>query len=542
MEIELLKISCKDNWIYKKHETLKIITGTLREPCSVFEPSILVDVSEIEREGSQSGPAVRIWQANYAHISLWERYYYITDVTYESDTLARLTMKEDVLMSYCYRLMAEGRVKGVVSRDSDRTESYVRDDLINFTGEYDYYCVRRLFSSDLYGDPEIWKHWGSSDAGYVLAYLRGTGELSYNDGAALSMPDLFAYALGNDRSDLPIIEPFFSSVSYVQMALTSYFSQFTAEHESAASAVLSLCFWPFSQKTSHNNSLIPSSVTSITLADGKDGTVYDPSAYGATGDSAILYPVETLFHYMGNVYFSYVDLPYPWLWAMSTPRIYLPFYGWVNIDTSRYLYEEKIHVGFIPNNLYGTGIYMIVGETSGARDTYEAQVGIPVPITHSNSEEIKDRYTKLGIQSAVGLAASALEIGVGAYTGHSFMVAGGIGSAVSAIGNMVSAPLTTHPSASANVKQAPLSYYDGMRAQADITWPKPVQASYPDGFVAEYGRPRCEYKSLGDYSTTEDHYVRFQSVSAIDIPTATDRERKEIEQYLLSGVHTGVRG
>ena len=546
MKIQLGKISCKDNWIYKEQESFKTVSGTLREPCSVFEPSILIDVSDIDKAGSTPSQDVYIWQANYAYIEEWHRYYYITDVRYESNTMARLTMKEDVLMSYYAVLMKSGNVKGVVSRDSDDADSHVRDDLVNFTGRYHYSRDYQAHDDDTYGKAEVWNHWGSSDAGYVLAYIPGNVDnANYNDGVAVELPHIFASALGTVSGYENIIEPFFNSVAYVQMVLTSYFFRFTAEHESATSAILSLCFWPFSQKTSSNTTTVPSSVSSILLADGKDGVSYSPSSYGATGDSALLYPVKTKFHYMGYIIFSGVSAyhtlsNYSWMWAMSTPRIYLPYYGWVSIDTSRYLYKEKIHVGFIPNNLYGTGIYMIVGESSYAIDTYEAQVGVSVPITHSNSEEIKDRYTKLGIQSAVALTASALEIGVGAYTGHAFMVAGGVSTAVSTVGNMIAAPLTTHPSASATVKQAPLSYYDGMRVMADITWPEPVQLSYPDGFVADYGRPRCEYKSLGDYSKTADHYVRFQSVSAINIPTATDRERKEIEQYLLNGVHTGV--
>lgn len=68
------------------------LTGTLREECSVEEPSILV----------QSDPRGQ----NYAYIPEFSRYYYITDITAERSNAFRIRLRVDVLMSYKSQILA----------------------------------------------------------------------------------------------------------------------------------------------------------------------------------------------------------------------------------------------------------------------------------------------------------------------------------------------------------------------------------------------------------------------------------------------------
>lgn len=68
------------------------LNGTLREECSVEEPSILV----------QADPRGQ----NYAYIPEFSRYYYIEDITAERSNAFRIRLRVDVLKSFATRIYA----------------------------------------------------------------------------------------------------------------------------------------------------------------------------------------------------------------------------------------------------------------------------------------------------------------------------------------------------------------------------------------------------------------------------------------------------
>ena len=87
MTINFYSLSAKRNELSKTLGTATAMTGTLRDPCSLIDPDVLIESATV--------PAF-----NYAQISDFGRYYFITSITAESYHMYRIRMHEDVLMSW----------------------------------------------------------------------------------------------------------------------------------------------------------------------------------------------------------------------------------------------------------------------------------------------------------------------------------------------------------------------------------------------------------------------------------------------------------
>lgn len=87
MTINFYSLSAKRNELSKTLGTATAMTGTLRDPCSLIDPDVLIESATV--------PAF-----NYAQISDFGRYYFVTSITAESYHMYRVRMHEDVLMSW----------------------------------------------------------------------------------------------------------------------------------------------------------------------------------------------------------------------------------------------------------------------------------------------------------------------------------------------------------------------------------------------------------------------------------------------------------
>lgn len=87
MTIKLYKISDEPNKIQKTLGTAIDVSGTLRQPSSVESPVVQIQISTR-------------FNCNYAYIQEFNRYYFITDKTMDTNTLMTITLKVDVLMTY----------------------------------------------------------------------------------------------------------------------------------------------------------------------------------------------------------------------------------------------------------------------------------------------------------------------------------------------------------------------------------------------------------------------------------------------------------
>lgn len=87
------------------------LTGTLRNECSITEPSI-----EIQ--------ATNLAGYNYMYIPSFNRYYYIKDIVSVRNNLWRVDCKVDVLMTYASGIRS---ARGVVKRQRTQYNLYLED-------------------------------------------------------------------------------------------------------------------------------------------------------------------------------------------------------------------------------------------------------------------------------------------------------------------------------------------------------------------------------------------------------------------------------
>ena len=100
--------------VTKNIQELTTLSGTLRDECSISDPVILFDgISEQITAG-----------ANYAFIQEFNRYYYITDITFVRNKLFRVSMHVDVLMSFSAQIREQ---TGVIARQENQWNLNLND-------------------------------------------------------------------------------------------------------------------------------------------------------------------------------------------------------------------------------------------------------------------------------------------------------------------------------------------------------------------------------------------------------------------------------
>ena len=135
MTIKFYSITVKRNVLNKTLGTATDLTGTLRDPCSLIDPDILIESATV--------PAF-----NYAQISDFGRYYFITSITAESYNMYRIRMHEDVLMSW------KGTKETTLGAD-DATGIYGLHAYITRAADRDTTVVDTIFPVE--GDPIVTK-------------------------------------------------------------------------------------------------------------------------------------------------------------------------------------------------------------------------------------------------------------------------------------------------------------------------------------------------------------------------------------------------
>ena len=86
MNIIFYNNNSENNRLIKTITQISTGTGTLRESCSMIDPSVLTAIADVSN-------------INYAYIADFGRYYFIRKITVDRENLYRIDMHVDVLMS-----------------------------------------------------------------------------------------------------------------------------------------------------------------------------------------------------------------------------------------------------------------------------------------------------------------------------------------------------------------------------------------------------------------------------------------------------------
>lgn len=113
MTIEIGNCLDERNKLNKSFTSRYDLTGYIKEPSSIIDPSILIEADL----GMISG-------CNYAYIPEFRRYYYITNITSSTNTTCTLSLHVDVLMSFHDQIV---ECYGYVDRQEDIVSVMIAD-------------------------------------------------------------------------------------------------------------------------------------------------------------------------------------------------------------------------------------------------------------------------------------------------------------------------------------------------------------------------------------------------------------------------------
>lgn len=111
MTITLYNNTSPANYVNKSITVVMTLTGTLRNPTSIIDPVITIERSD------PTG-------FNYARIEEFGRYYFVTGISSESNSLISISLHVDVLMTY-----KEGikNMNAIIKRQENKYNLYLDD-------------------------------------------------------------------------------------------------------------------------------------------------------------------------------------------------------------------------------------------------------------------------------------------------------------------------------------------------------------------------------------------------------------------------------
>ena len=118
ISITLYSVTDENNKLNKTLGTGTTYTGTFRDEADVMDVTVELEIPNAQITSSS------VLSRNYAYISDFGRYYFITDITVVQSNLVRFTMHIDVLMTYKTEIKA---MKGIMLRQENYYNLYLND-------------------------------------------------------------------------------------------------------------------------------------------------------------------------------------------------------------------------------------------------------------------------------------------------------------------------------------------------------------------------------------------------------------------------------
>ena len=388
---------------------------------------------------------------NYIYIPSFERYYYVDSIEMVSSDYTRLHLKEDVLMSWATLIKSQ---KGFVTRYENSTINTIVDDrrplastpsvtLLSLTDTPALTTTKNVtFNFNLYNNttPNFLivgrrKYQTNSYVG------NHTTESDYIHAPVNSLPNIQPHTIPN-------IVVYFMAYSEIYKLYNGLID------DSGTATYLDSILWlPFNPKDAF---YLPATITKNFFY---LGTKYLNGGHGTSGggtfqdtapaneDNPYCLDIETsgkvitqspyLIAYDGKLTInnpSFLDYePY------SNYEINIPFVGLIKIQAKDIInkrilvyYSMDIRTGSATAYIYNNDDQYIVWSGS-------CQLGMPVPITGSNSlENLKTRQSN-DLNMLMGLLASAVSVGVGVTSENPLAIVGGIMAGTKTIAKNVNA-------------------------------------------------------------------------------------------------------
>lgn len=606
-EILLYKNSAEKHRIDKSYflEYLITTSGTLRESTSIINPQITIAINfytDIIKSDTiqdiidsdsflivDNDVPVTIYDiienfdCNYAYIPAFKRYYYITNIVSESNSLWRLYMEVDVLMSFKDKIF---NTKAFIGRNEYKYNVFLPDNKLPVkVGN----AIRIL---DAYDSDNIISSYGE--------LARNNYEMSSNRCIALQITGIGKINQSNYEGYNQTVGSNVNSFNMLYFMSVTVFNQFITKLIYNSSSVQ----WLFQDP---QDSLVSIKLLPIKLKNYIDFQIYfnydeygteqhlaiedthyiriggdlASAAFDITGIGyATIVPSNVpLKIFMGRIttlLLSNDESSFLMFEPYSNSQLFLPYYGFCDIDINLYLYRLgsdyrlEIKIYYLIDCVTGICTAILLNHDDVVCQTFEFDISINIPIGNTNSNEIMRNQ----FLAALKLGQGVVSLGLSAYgsmsanaeeAGHTYKS----GDASKIIANdykiRAKSELLKYDTASKAVNIASNFTVDMIKAgqlklqcgtsNSSITKGFNIKDMSRNGDVTPYliikrnellyttsndkksyahlvGRPCQELGNIGDYNG----YTEVSGVHLEGFNTAMKEEVEEIENLLKSGV------
>lgn len=535
MKILLYKSSAESHEVDKTSNLVLYyeLNGYLREETDISTPEInveydtrpfvLAEQNFVLADGSKvlaDKSGFSLVDCNYAYIEKFNRYYYITNIISLNSKLYRLKLKCDVLMSF-KNIIKEQTC--LVSRNEFEYSNFIKDSLLTneFRKDVQEYTPNNL-------DEAHSVSFNGRSLIVTTIYTKEVSELKDQYIDLLSnpyLPPLYqtgrsALLLGGNNSKyVQAMEEMTISNSQTNLLNTlNVMTSFIITNSDLKDYVLSAMIFPFNV----GNDLTP-------VGDIQDFVIKDDTIWGSTKPDLKSRKLKggclpPLLHYVFKInsdFSSFKDFePY------TKYEVLIPFYGWVDLP-AKLIANKKIYVWYLVDPSSTNATVNVANEDSQLIFTGNCQIGVNVPITQTNYQEVERTTTGNFLNALMGEVSSAIMVAMG---GNPISTMFGITSSIKTLSQFAANELNNVPTASCNASNG------GYTSVWSVHTPRVriTKVVYNDetGLAHLQGKPLNVVKKL----STLKGFTQIGEKHLKGFDTATKTEIDEIDSLLDKGI------
>jgi len=402
IEIRLYNNSAENNRVDKMNYLFLDYRyqGLLREPSSVMTPQVDIEVTD---ESLQN-----MLRCNYAYIDVFNRYYYITDMVNIANSIWRIYLRVDVLMSFKNDI---NLLEAYVARNEYDYDTSLPDNRVPVLNGNNVGIVRPYLLPDNF-QKYFWKYNTlPHDISARCVVLQICNSQSFTTGP------VGADAISNFAATYVMsFDKFRGFCEYVCQA--NVFNDIKWLFQNPTENLINAMILPF-DIISNYSELYVTSASDMYIGH----TLIDYHAFG--DEHEIIYRINANYPcriFAGGIKFTpfneYKFLSYE---PYSNMQIYLPYYGFTDFDVNLFNTdgELSIYVYYVVDVTTGKATVMLTNElyTVGRTNPLkiiDVDIGMPVPLGYSNKSDISRNLLFTGIKAAVDVLSLGATAAVGA--------------------------------------------------------------------------------------------------------------------------------
>lgn len=451
---------------------------------------------------SVSDGSFNIFDVNYIYCEELHRYYFVNDIILLNNRLYQFQCSVDVLMSYKNEFLP---LSALVERNENLNNIDIEDNMMSYkyklnVDEYNLGGGRFTFNPAVEGDEPRFTF------NYVITY---SDEHAIHEETIVSSQNNLLPAVGS----IACGKNLFSKTRVMRLLDVNLMAKEVVQHENYASFIISLIAYPFEVPHQGDDTAEVIILGNNTMSD----------SYGwklETSQMSEYYIVAD--DYIGS-YGGYMDCePY------TKYEIFLPYYGYYELKSSdilncriQVLYSFDFTTGSCKINIFNYTKNYVIASVNG-------NCGVKIAVNRSNNQQLSDEKTSLAIKSAISTISSLASIGVGAYTGNPYLVAGGVTGISSTAVDIGEKLALMHQSGNVSIN----SGVDGLYSVNKVRLKKTTYEKYNiTDFKKYYGYPvnqTYQLSGLSGFTTIKEIHLEQLDCTKI--------EQENIELLLKNGV------